>query len=269
MSNLIKSVYFNMDQGRVIDSNRQMEAFVPQLFRQEPETENELEAQELSQDFQTGLSVLNMEDVRREEREKVVQETSVEVEELLAQAKEEASRILQQAQQEAENIREQAFEEGKQQGMEEGRVLAQQQLLEERKQIEHQMQLREQQLKEQELALEPQFAEIMGALIEKITGVVCQDKKEIIVYLIHQALNQLERTKHVTLRVSKEDMLLVSGCRQELKECLAQGTEFDVLEDESLEAFQCIIETDNKMIDCSLDTQLSNLKDQIRMLTIM
>ena len=105
-------------------------------------------------------------------------------------------------------------------------------------------------------------------MIEKIKA-LCVKYEEIIVYLIHQALNQLERTKQVTLRVSKEDILLVSSHREKLKGCLPPEVEFDVVEDESLTAAQCIIETDNKIIDCSLDVQLQNLQDQIKMLTIL
>ena len=41
-----------------------------------------------------------------------------------------------------------------------------------------------------------------------------------------------------------------------------------MIEDESLQAAQCIIETDSKMIDCSLDVQLKNVQEQIKMLSI-
>lgn len=45
--------------------------------------------------------------------------------------------------------------------------------------------------------------------------------------------------------------------------------DFDYYRGDSLQENQCIIETDQRIIDCSLDVQLQNLKDQIRMLTIM
>ena len=144
-----------------------------------------------------------------------------------------------------------------------------QKVLEAAEKFKRQMDQERQELRDEEQALEPRYAEIMAALIEKITGVICQDKKEVITYLIHQALNQLDKTKNVTLRVSKNDMLRVSGQKEELKKCLSDGVEFDITEDESLRENQCIIETDERIIDCSLDVQLQNLKDQIRMITIM
>lgn len=53
------------------------------------------------------------------------------------------------------------------------------------------------------------------------------------------------------------------------EKCVSEGVEFDITEDDSLKENQCIIETDQRIIDCSLDVQLQNLKDQIKMLTIM
>lgn len=267
MSNLIKSVYFhvNPDEGaRKIDSDSQVLQFVPELLQQE-----EQEQEETSGEFQAGMNVLNMNDVRQEERERIEREASEQIQLLQEQAKQEAEALIEEAKREADQIRTDAYEEGKAQGFSEGQELARQQLEEQKEQFRLQMEQKQKELEEQELSLEPKFADIMAALIEKITGVVCQDKKEIIIYLIHQALRQLEKAKNVTLRVSKSDILMVSAHKEELRECLADGVEFDVTEDDSLEANQCIIETDNKMVDCSLDVQLQNVKEQIRLLTIL
>ena len=49
---------------------------------------------------------------------------------------------------------------------------------------------------------------------------------------------------------------------------LPEQTEFDILEDASLSANQCIIETEDKMIDCSLDVQLQNLQEKLHTLAL-
>ena len=116
--------------------------------------------------------------------------------------------------------------------------------------------------------MEPFFADLTAELVEKITGIICQDKKEVILYLIERAVNRLERSKQITLRVSKEDMAAVAMQKMELKEAAEGVEEFDIVEDSNLEANQCIIETENKIIDCSLDTQLQSLRDQIRMIAM-
>ena len=274
MSNVIKSVYFQMDQKdtRVIDSDEHVAEFAPLLLQRQnspAEDGEELAAQEIPEGFQSGMNVLNMEDVRQEERQKMQEETSREKEAILADARSEADVLLRSARAEADQLREQAVEEGRNAGFEQGQAEAQERLQEAAEKFRQQMEQERQALKEQEEALEPKYAEIMAALIQKITGVVCQDKKNVIVYLIHQALNQLEKTKTINLRVSKQDILRVSSYKEQLKKCVSEGVEFDITEDDSLQENQCIIETDQRIIDCSLDVQLQNLQDQIRMLTIM
>ena len=272
LSNLIKSVYFQMDQDdtRVINSDDHVVQFAPELLQQvEASSVNDPEETEPVGEFQRGMNVLNMEDVREEERARVQEETSLEMESMLADARAQAEEILQTAREQAEEIRQQAQEEGRNAGFEQGQAEALKHLQEESLRQQEQFEQQQQKLKEQEEALEPKYAELMGALIEKITGVLCEDKKDVIVYLIHQALNQLEKTKSVTLRVSKPDMLTVSAQKEQLRSCVSGEVDFDITEDDSLQENQCIIETDQRIIDCSLDVQLQNLKDQIRMLTIM
>ena len=272
MSNLIKSVYFQMDQDdtRVINSYDHVVQFAPELLQQvEASSVNDPEETEPDGEFQQGMNVLNMEDVREEERARVQEETSLEMESMLADARAQAEEILQTAREQADEIRQQAQEEGRNAGFEQGQAEALKHLQEETLRQQEQFEQQQQKLKEQEEALEPKYAELMGALIEKITGVLCEDKKDVIVYLIHQALNQLEKTKSVTLRVSKPDMLTVSAQKEQLRSCVSGEVDFDITEDDSLQENQCIIETDQRIIDCSLDVQLQNLKDQIRMLTIM
>ena len=70
------------------------------------------------------------------------------------------------------------------------------------------------------------------------------------------------------LRVSKDDITEVSAKRNDFVKAVKADTEFEIMEDNSLSANQCIIETDNKIIDCSLDAQLDSLCDQIRMLAL-
>ena len=272
LSNLIKSVYFQMDQDdtRVINSDDHVVQFAPELLQQvEASSVNDPEETEPVGEFQQGMNVLNMEDVREEERARVQEETSLEMESMLADARAQAEEILQTAREQADEIRQQAQEEGRNAGFEQGQAEALKHLQEEALRQQEQFEQQQQKLKEQEEALEPKYAELMGALIEKITGVLCEDKKDVIVYLIHQALNQLEKTKSVTLRVSKPDMLTVSAQKEQLRSCVSGEVDFDITEDDSLQENQCIIETDQRIIDCSLDVQLQNLKDQIRMLTIM
>lgn len=286
MSNVIKSVYFNVDPGqrKAIDSDSRIEEFIPNIYTQNQQEDTSSSFQPLSLtdvtaggqegEFQDGISVIHMDDVLEEERQKISQEISQELLEeteqqtrqILEDARAEAEQIVAQAREEFDAIRseaeEQGREEGRQQGLAEAETTMQEMIA--KQQAEYEERLKE--LAEQERQMEPFFADLTVNLLEKITGILCRDKKEVILHLIERAVHNLEKPKQINLRVSKEDMANVSMHKAQLKEAAEGVEEFDVVEDSSLMANQCIIETENKIIDCSLDVQLQSLRDQIRML---
>ncbi len=284
MSNVIKSVYFNVDpaQKKVIDSDSRVEEYIPDIYSQDQQEDTATAFQPLTfpaagdqeGTFQDGISVIHMDDVLEEERQKISQEVSQELlqeteqqtMQILEDARAEADQIVAQAREEADQIRAQAeaqgMDEGRQQGLAEAEATLQEMIASQ--EAEYQGRLKE--LAEQERQMEPFFADLTVNLLEKITGILCQDKKDTILYLIERAVHNLEKPKQINLRVSKEDMANVSMHKAQLKEAAEGIEEFDVVEDSSLGANQCIIETENKIIDCSLDVQLQSLRDQIRML---
>ena len=278
MSNLIKSVYFNnTNEGRncVIDSDSRIEEFIPNIYSQPDVEAGEYQFRQLADisgsaeaGFTDGLNVINMAEVLDGERQKLSEETAAQSEELLSQARAQADEIIASANAEAENIRKEAYEEGRAQGIAEGQDYARQVLKEQEGALRQEYEERLMELRKQEKELEPHFASIVAALVEKLTGAVCKGKKDVIVHLIDSALHNLEKSKRIVLRVSKADIAMVSSKRGYFAKELKEGTELEITEDASLSANQCIIETDNKIIDCSLDAQLDSLCDQIRMLAL-
>ena len=193
-------------------------------------------------------------------------ELQEEQESILAKAKEEADEIVRQAQENADAIRQQAQEDGYQTGLEQGRIEAQEELQKQSEAFTQEMDQKRAELEEQEKKLEPAFAELVVSLVRKITGISCENKKDIILYLIGNSLRNIEKTSHITIRVSKEDISRVAAKKSTLKAIAKDSAELEVVEDSSLEAMQCIIETDHSMIDCSLDAQLQNLEDHVKLL---
>lgn len=285
MSNLIKYAYFNMNgqDKRVIDSDSRKEEY-PELYSRPKKNgaefkgfkfadlteEEEMNAilQEPSEEFTEGLNVISMEQIVDEEMQKVSGAAHEEAEEIINAARIQADVIIQEAQNQADDIRKQAFEEGKLQGIEEGNVQVLYEIGQKKEELEAEFNEKLQQLMQYQESIEPRFADIMISLINKITGILCEDKKDIIVYLIDNAVNNLEKTKTINLRVSKVDVPVVSANKALFMSKLSPGVEFDIIEDSSLEQNQCIIETDNKIIDCGLNTQIDNLCEHIKMLSI-
>ena len=269
----------------MIDSDSRIESYIPGIYSQPGGSEEEdfekFQFKQLSGgdvmdsmpedgeiQFTGGLNVINMDDVLDEERQKLSEEAAAMGESVIEKARQEADAIIAEARNEADAIRNQAYEEGKAQGMEEGTSQAMGMVESQREEMQAEYNRMFQELKEQEENLEPHFAEIVAGLVQKITGVLCEDKKDVITYLIDNALNNLESTKKIVLRVSKDDIAAVSAKRNDFVKGVKAGTEFEIMEDNSLSANQCIIETDNKIIDCSLDAQLDSLCGQIRMLAL-
>ena len=283
MSNVLKSVYFNVDakQKHIIDSEQRMEELIPQMYtaeesKQDSYTFQPLTAEELAsgqaQSFQDGITVIHMDDVREEERQKLSDEVNEQVmqekNDILAKAEAEAEELVQHATQQAEQIKTMAHSEGFDAGKQEGLAAAEEQLQQIEEELRQSGEQELDQIRQQRQQMEPFFADLTAKLVEKLTGQVCAENKEVILHLIQNAEGTLDRPKQVVLRVSGEDMAVVSGHKAELKEQLPEQTEFDILEDASLSANQCIIETEDKMIDCSLDVQLQNLREKLHTLAL-
>ena len=290
MSNLIKNVYFTVDESdkRVIDSDIHGKDVHPEIYEQQQDAEikpfnfRQLSLDEETDDenvnsqiddFNEGMNIISVDEVREEEKQKLSEELEEEKNRILSEAKEQAQLIVDEANNSAEEIKNQAFEEGKNQGLEEGRNQAFMQLEEQKNELEQEYEAKFKEVDQMAERLEPQYAELVVNLVEKLTGVVCADKKDVIIYLIDNALrtnvvNGIEKTKKITLHISKEDMGIVSAKRDELQQQVGSDKELDIIEDASLMHNQCIIDLDSKIIDCSLDAQLDNLKEQLRMLAM-
>lgn len=280
MSNLIKSVYFtNINEGEkcVIDSDSRIEEFIPDIYTQsgiddgvEPfkfrqlsdMAENAVEAT----GFTDGLNVISMDEVIDGERQKLSEEAAKAGMEVINEARAQADEIIAEANFAAKDIKNQAYDAGFAQGLEEGKTQGAVLLEEKRAALVRDYDKRFKMLEEQEKELEPRFASIIAGLVEKLTGIICENKKDVIVHLIDQALRNLEKTSKIILRVSREDITAVSSKRGELMKDIKEGTEFEIVEDVGLVHNQCIIETDNKIVDCGLDAQLDSLREHIKTL---
>lgn len=275
MSNLIKAVYFNVDPTKVrkIDSDENVEDFIPNIYDQpeEPETSG-------FQPFDTGLlthispdddlpeSFQEEVEVPDGDYEAFSERMQAEREEILEDARMSAEQILAAAHADAERIREDARMKGFVQGTEEAKAQyhAEYEQMKEELQADYGQKFEE--LEDEKKNLEPVFANLVVSLVRKLTGVICEDKREVVLYLIGNAIRNVGKTSSIVLRVSRQDIALVTAKKGTLKSLVKDVISFDVVEDESLTENQCIIETDNKIIDCSLDSELQNLEEQIKLL---
>lgn len=264
LSNLIKAGFFRIskEDSMIIDSDKRIEKYMPELF-QAANSNGEFAA---SREFTEGIGGVRIEEMKQEiepENEVTLKE---EKEAILEQARQEAENILASAKIEAEQQEKKAYEMGKIQGYEAGKKLAETELLEQQKQLDEERVNLQMQYEQQISQIEPQFVNLVVDLVEKITGVVAEERKEVVIYLIQRGLKQTGRSKNIVVVVSEEDFSFVNKEKEMLMQCVGKDCMFDIIEDRKLTKNQCMIETEGQSINCSLDIQLHGLIEDLRLL---
>ncbi len=171
----------------------------------------------------------------------------VESNELLAVAKVTADKILEDANK--------VYEEKKQQGYEDG--------LTEGK-LEHAEKIIETVLSSVEFIenIEKTLVDVVSASIEKILGEF--NKEDLVVGVVRQALSSVRGQQKIIIRVSPSD-------EKAVREALAsmidnnKGGFIDIVPDPRLKQSSCILESDLGVIDASLETQLTALRQAFKM----
>ncbi|MDF2800145.1 MAG: hypothetical protein K0S61_48 [Anaerocolumna sp.] len=269
MSNLIKSryVYVKEEEKKIIDSNNRIEELRSMYAATLSIPINNLNETKSTENnaggFVEGLHFQVIETV--ETAPEVVLEDP---EQIINDAKLEAERILEDARTKAREESVIALNEASQKGYEEGhkKAMAESDLLKE------ELKAKEKQMKEEFdnalMNLEPEFAEIVSLLVEKITGIYVQDKKDIILHLLHKAMIHADNSKEYHIKVSSEDYELVLSDREILLDIISKGSVLEIGIDKNLEKNQCVIEMDNGIVDCSLDAQFEALKQDLKLLSM-
>ncbi|MDF2906550.1 MAG: hypothetical protein K0R34_1871 [Herbinix sp.] len=178
---------------------------------------------------------------------------------LLEEAKNEANHILDHARKEAEKMKSEAYSEGQKKGYGDGLLQSQNEMNKLKSDYDEKSRHLKREYDEMATSLEPQMAEIIAVLVEKITGIVIEDKEEVILYLVDKTLKNIDKCDEYTIKVSKEDFEYISMRKNLLLGAIGREVPMYIVEDSSLKKNQCFVETELKVINCSLDVQLNNL----------
>ncbi len=107
-------------------------------------------------------------------------------------------------------------------------------------------------------ALESQLVEVVYNAVSKIIGDL--DDKERIVRIVHQALNSVRGSKSLTMRVCVDDEKVL---RSELSGFILNSERskgyINLVADPNLKSGDCILETEQGVVDASLNSQLKIL----------
>lgn len=256
MSNMIKAytVRYEEEAKKTIDTHLKLD--------QELQMKRAKVLQPVPNDgeFVEGLQAVVVEALPSQE------EMAEQASQILEGAKQKADAILEQARQEALQIQEEAYAEAQKKGYEDGILQGQRELQKQKAEYDMLAKKLKKEYDDMMEALEPQIVEIMASLIEKITGIMVQDRSEVILHLIDSALKKMEKSDEYTIRVSKEDYEYVAERKSLLLGILEREVPLYITEDAELSKNQCLIETSTRVINCSLDVQLSNLLTDLKLL---
>ena len=281
MSSILKSSIVKNKDIRIINGEDIVAKKLESLAQEVRKEENE----EFTDSFIGGIKATNVAELIRDEepsREEALFEATDHGEskmdlqavnqaasDVLQKANEEAKTILEKARLEAETIRQNAFEQAKEDGYRQGMELGQAKIREEEakyKELEEKLSA-EYQSKIEEL--EPRLVDAITDVYEYLFKVELSDNKEIVVHLINSALSGLVgNVNRFRVFVSRDDFAYISM----QKKTILSGTgvaaeQIEFVEDSTLNKGNCMIETDNGIYDCSVQTQLGNLKKDLILLS--
>ncbi len=288
LSNVIKSYNIKYtSEKKTIDMNQRAEEFqrlyiegLPKLQEVENPTEQAplsgYAADEAAE--RTELNEIeNITSVNEEKKEQIKEELKEELDELRTAAEEECRRLksnteeecrqlIEDAKKKADKERAKLLIDTRREGYNEGKEIALNEVEELKVKLRQQISDNEADYENKVNQMEPAFVELVIQLVQKITGILVEDRRDLMLHVIRQSMLGIESSNNFIIRVSKADYDFINSKKQELLFELRENT-IEIVEDPILERAQCIIETDTRVLDCSLDVQLKNLIADLKLLS--
>ncbi|MCR5526750.1 MAG: hypothetical protein K6F39_05140 [Lachnospiraceae bacterium] len=287
MSNLVKRAFVvcNVEEKKLIDSNQQVADKLNSIVREMEENAvdpdgfseglnaervellvDEADGEGYEDEGDTGEE-LNRAAPRVVGTAEQIEAAKAEAEEILSEARSEAEQIIADANAEAEGLRTQAVEDGQKMGFEQGREEGLEQAQAAKKEYEELSEQLEEDYRKKIEELEPVFIDTLTDIYEHVFHVRFGDSKDVIFHLIQDAVRKVEGNLNFIIHVSKEDYGFVSMQKKELLAGVSNAESAEIVEDMTLKQNECYIETGSGIFDCSLETQLSGLKKELRLLS--
>lgn len=189
-----------------------------------------------------------------------------EAERILSGARSQAEELVNQAQTEADGIQEAA----RNRGYQDGKAALEQELEELRRQLEASYQKKRGELESDYRAkradMEKDLVDVILTVFNKVFHIQFDNKKHILMYLIDNAILNIEGEKRFRVKVAAGNVLFLENHKEEILDRVGHDIELEILSDSTMEGNECVIETDSGVFDCSLGTQLENLIKDIRSL---
>lgn len=114
---------------------------------------------------------------------------------------------------------------------------------------------------------EGEITDLILLIVQKIVKVISESDRDVVKRNLHQTLALLKDREHFLVRVNTIDLRHVSDEINAIKNELAIKGTITVVEDSTVEAGGCFIETELGEVDARISTQLLQLSNRIRELS--
>ncbi|MCR5720261.1 MAG: hypothetical protein K6F84_06815, partial [Lachnospiraceae bacterium] len=260
-SNLLKGIYNSGDnEKRIIDTNELIERRIEAYLSGEKAFE-ENGGEGVSEGF-TELnppeSITPMEIINRAKEE---------ASSIIEKANEDAGKIIEDAHKKGDEDYQDAINRGFEEGLKRGRLKAEKEAEILRKELEDYKKNLDSTYDHLIEELEPKFVDKITRIYEHIFNVDLSSKQDILYYLITMTMRNIDGSRNFIIHVSREDYPFVFEHSRIMQDTVAaQNATVEIVEDQFLEKGSCMIETENGMFDCGIDTQLEELGRRLRVL---
>jgi len=187
---------------------------------------------------------------------------------IISAAREEAESTLALAREEAERIKQQAQEDGRREGYEEGKMRAAEEAENRARELDDLEKSLRDDYENNMSQLESNMLDTMLDIFERVFTVKFSDSRELLLFLIKNAMRNIRETKNYKVKVSEEDIDFVRSSRDEFIKIIGNDASLDIVMDVSLSKSECIVDADSGVYDCSLAVELENLKRELKALAL-
>lgn len=276
MSNLLKRGTTTISEERIIDYNELIKLKLKNIANDRENHGNvdadgfvnglkaDVVEQLLTGSDEDGETAQSQEDVNNQ-----IEAALEEANEQAQTIRDEANEVLAQAHMEARKIIEDAKRTGYEQGAQNAREEYNAKADELARDYEAKKAQLEKEYNDMKASMEPELVETITEVFKKITYTVAEDNKDIIIGLINGVMKNTDISNEFIIKVSPEDYKFLVNNQGKIYCSVSKEVTMDIVEDATMKKNQCIIESDTGVYDCSLDIELNNLIEDIKLLSCL
>lgn len=198
------------------------------------------------------------------EAEQVLQAARKDAETLLTAAAAEMTTRRNAAEKEAEALKRQAVLDGIQQGLAEAKMQMTEQMKQSAEQCNAMIEAASQEAKQTVLGAERQIVELVLAIVRKIISDAMDDRSDLILGVVKEALERVKDQDRINVHVSLDDYEQILQSRNVLQGIVGLEKTVTVTADTVLSRGGCLIETSFGTVEAGIDSQLESIRKALQ-----